>query len=55
MSNCILNVRFGGWFVQLLRDRPYLRVSEHPGHGRFGGYRMGADWRWFELYEAPWK
>lgn len=53
MSNLILNVRFGRWFLQWARD-PF-----HPG---------GSRWRldrpalrkprprepWFEIYEAPW-
>ena len=29
MSNLILNIRFGGWFLQLSRDRPY------PGGSRW--------------------
>lgn len=52
MSNLILNIRFGRWFLQLARDKPYPRGSRWRW-ARFEGPRPRE--RWFEVYEAPWR
>lgn len=30
MSNLILNIRFGEWHFQVMRDRPWVRISHNP-------------------------
>ncbi|WP_154707527.1 hypothetical protein [Brucella abortus] len=48
MSDAILNVRFGEWHVQILRARPFLRISHNPYHAL--ARKQEANWRWFEIY-----
>jgi len=47
MSNAILNVRFGSWHWQILRDRPFIRISRNPYHDEA---RRNSSWSWFEIY-----
>lgn len=42
MSNAIINLRFGTLRVQVLRDRPYLRMVLMP--------KRPEGWPWFEAY-----
>lgn len=52
MSSLWFNVRFGEWHLQIGPDRPFVRFAHNEAHGR---QERDSDWRWFELYEAPWK
>lgn len=51
MSNLIFNIRFGGWFLQLARDKPLggsrFRLSRVPGRPKPGE-------PWLSVYAAPW-
>jgi len=49
MSNSIINVRFGSWHFQLLRDRPYVDVTRNAYHDEA---RKEPGWRWFEIYRG---
>lgn len=53
MSNLILNVRFGGRFLQLARQ------ARHPGASRWSWTKPplrkpSPGEPWFQIYEAPW-
>ena len=48
MSDALLNVRFGEWHVQILRRRPFFRISHNPYHAT--ARNQETDWRWFEIY-----
>lgn len=47
LSNAIINIRFGAYHVQALRDRPFLRISRNAYHDEA---RKRPGWRWFEIY-----
>lgn len=50
MSNLIINLRFGRWFLQLSRDKPY------PGGSRWSWRRVSGPRPkepWFECYAFP--
>lgn len=32
MSNCVFNLRIRTWHFQILRDRPYVRISRNMYH-----------------------
>jgi hypothetical protein len=48
MSNAIINVRFGSWHFQVLRDRPFVRISRNAYHDT--ARVSDPQWRWFEVY-----
>jgi hypothetical protein len=48
MSNCWLNIRFGSYHLQLLRDRPYIRWGINAYHE--AARNTDKDWKWFEWY-----
>lgn len=50
MSNTIVNVRFGSWHFQIVRDIPWMRFGPNPYHAKGSPARTAPGWRWFEIY-----
>ncbi|MBX9864661.1 MAG: hypothetical protein K2Y42_18130 [Hyphomicrobium sp.] len=48
MSNLLLNARFGSWFFQIARDRPWLRISRSNFHDSARVHDPA--WRWFQIH-----
>lgn len=46
MSNAFVNIRIGSVHFQILRDRPWLRISRNDWH-RDNGWPDG----WFSVYQ----
>jgi hypothetical protein len=53
MSNCIFNIRFGAWHLQIIRDRPFVTLRHNPCQEWLR--KSEPSWRWFEIMEAPWQ
>ncbi|PWJ81565.1 hypothetical protein C7441_11097 [Pseudaminobacter salicylatoxidans] len=49
MSNCLVNIRFGEWHFQIVRDRPWVSLGHNPYHAI--QRRHDPKWRWFEVYD----
>jgi hypothetical protein len=47
MSNLLLNIRFGSWHFQVMRDLPFIRISRNEYHDR--ARLTDPDWKWFEI------
>lgn len=48
MGNDWVNIRFGSWHLQVLRDRPYLHFGRNPYHDDARWF--DPDWSWFKVY-----
>lgn len=48
MSNTYINIRFGEWHFQVLRDSPFIRLSRNTYHAELRA--TDPDWKWFEIY-----
>jgi len=53
MSSLWFNIRFGEWHLQIGHDRPFASFT----HNAYQAQLRADDpaWRWFEVFEAPWK
>jgi hypothetical protein len=49
MSNLLLNIRFGSWHFQVMRDLPWVRFGHNPHHDV--ERKSNREWRWFEVYK----
>lgn len=48
MSNLFLNIRFGSWHFQVMRDGPWVSISHNPIHDK--ERHTNVEWCWFKIY-----
>lgn len=48
MSDAVINIRCGEVHFQVVRSRPFIRISRNPYHAE--ARKIDPAWRWFEIY-----